>query len=153
MNIIRSIFAALILVVSVTAQNNERPRIYVRESESWEMSGGIKIGLDGFKRWGKGGARPQTAEIVKTFNERCPICIVTKKEDKADYVVILEHEGGKSALRRDNKFALFNKEGDAIRSGSTLSLGGAVKDACEALMEDWKSRQTTNQRPEQKSNN
>ena len=63
--------------------------------------------------------------------------------EKADYVVVLEHDGGKTYIRRDNKFAVFNKGGDAIRSGSTRSLGNAVKDACEALTKDWRSRNTT----------
>jgi hypothetical protein len=40
-------------------------------------------------------------------------------------------------LRRDNKVAVFNKDGDAIFSRSTMSLGGSVKDACSALSKDW----------------
>ena len=62
---------------------------------------------------------------------------VTTKKDGADYAVLLDHEGGKGALRKDNKFALVNKDGDVIKSGSTRSLGDSVKDACKALMEDW----------------
>ncbi|HKQ73808.1 MAG TPA: hypothetical protein VJ810_08790 [Blastocatellia bacterium] len=54
--------------------------------------------------------------------------------------MVLDHEGGKISVRRDNKFAVFNKDGDAIRSGSTRSLGNAVKDACDALTRDWRSR-------------
>ncbi|HZS04952.1 MAG TPA: hypothetical protein VFD58_08970 [Blastocatellia bacterium] len=61
--------------------------------------------------------------------------------EKADYIVLPEHEGGKSAIKKDNKFALFNRDGDAIRSGSTRSLGNAVKDACAALKKDWEKRQ------------
>jgi hypothetical protein len=61
------------------------------------------------------------------------------KKDKADYVVILEHEGGKGWARKDNKFALFNSDGDAIKSGSTRTLGNAVKDACNSLRRDWES--------------
>jgi len=59
------------------------------------------------------------------------------KQEKADFIVILEHEGGKGWARKDNKFAVFNKDGDAIVSGSTRSLGNSVKDACVALMKDW----------------
>jgi hypothetical protein len=62
---------------------------------------------------------------------------VTGKKEKADYVAILEHEGGKDPISKDNKFALFNKEGDVIKSGSTRSLGNAVKEACRAIMKDW----------------
>jgi hypothetical protein len=84
-----------------------------------------------------GGARPQTAEIMKTLGERCSESIVTIDKEKADYILILQHEGGKGFARKDNKFALFNKDGDAIKSGSTRSLGNAVKDTCKAMMEDW----------------
>lgn len=86
-----------------------------------------------------GGARPQTAEIVKTFNERCPDVVINNKQDRADYIVVLEHDGGKSFILRDNKVALFNKGGDAIMSGSTRSLGNAVKDVCTAIFRDWPS--------------
>jgi hypothetical protein len=44
-----------------------------------------------------GGARPQTAEIIKTLNERCPEFTVTNNLAKADSVVTLDHEGGKGS--------------------------------------------------------
>ena len=75
-----------------------------------------------FAAHSSGGARPQTAEIVKTFGERCPDVIVNNKPDKADYVVLLDHEGGKGLIKRDNKMAVFNKDGDSIVSHSTRSL-------------------------------
>jgi hypothetical protein len=55
-------------------------------------------------------------------------------------VVMLDHEGGKGLVLKDNKFAAFDKEGDAIRSGSTRSLGNSVKEACTAIMENWKGK-------------
>ncbi|MDA2923766.1 hypothetical protein MYX65_03750 [Acidobacteria bacterium AH-259-L09] len=81
----------------------------------------------------KGGARPQTAEIVKTFHERCPELTVTIKKEKADYIILLDHEGGKVLVRKDNKVVVFDEEGDALYSGSTRTLGNAVKDACKAI--------------------
>ncbi len=71
---------------------------------------------------------------MKTFAERCPQVTVTINREKADYIVILEHEGGKDLILRDNKFAIFNKDGDMIESGSTRSLGNAVKDACSTIV-------------------
>ncbi len=119
-------------------QAAESPRVFITDSKSWEVGGGGG-GVDGtFGTAARGGARPQTAEIIKTFGERCPMATVTMKQEKADYVVVLEHEGGKSILRKDNKVAVFNKEGDAIFSRSTFSLGGSVKDACAAISKDWK---------------
>ena len=94
----------------------------------------------GFGGATRGGARPQTAEIIKTFGERCPGVIVNNKQEKADYVVLLDHEGGKGLILHDNKVAVFNKDGDSIVSHSTRSLGNAVKDACEAITSDWPTR-------------
>jgi PEGA domain len=91
--------------------------------------------------WGAethGGARPQTAEIIKTFGERCPQVMPNNKPDIADYVVLLDHEGGKGVLRHKNKVAVFQKaSGDVVVSHSTLSLGGSVQDACEGIVKDW----------------
>jgi hypothetical protein len=115
----------------------QKPRVFVTDSQSWETSGALGGSSSGFGGAVKGGARPQTVEIIKTFGEECPNVTVTTKKDGADYAVLLDHEGGKGALRKDNKFALVNKDGDVIKSGSTRSLGNSVKDACKALMEDW----------------
>ena len=40
---------------------------------------------------------------------------------------------------RDNKFAVYNKDGDVIASGSTRTLGNAVKNACLAIDKDLQS--------------
>ena len=85
------------------------------------------------KWWPRWRRRPQTAEILKTFGESCQKVIVTNVRDRADYVVTLDHEGGKGWARKDNKFAVFNKEGDMVGSGSTRSLGNSVRDACQAM--------------------
>ena len=74
-----------------------------------------------------GGASPQTAEIIKTLGQRCPEMIVTDVPGKADYALLLDHEGGKGLLRRKNKVAVFNKDGDSIFSDSTITLGGQSK--------------------------
>jgi hypothetical protein len=85
-----------------------------------------------------GGARPQTAEIIKTFGERCPQVMINNIQAKTDYIVLLDHEGGKGALRHKNKVAVFARvSGDSVVSKSTLSLGGSVQTACEVIMKDW----------------
>ena len=136
------IIVILLAAGSLLAQEPAKPRIFVTDSRSWEISGGFSGTDDGGGGGFSGGARPQTAEIIKTFGERCPDCIVTMNKSKADYIVVLDHEGGKDLFRRDNKFVLFNKDGDAINSGSTRILGNAVKELCKALTSDWKSRDT-----------
>jgi hypothetical protein len=111
-------------------------RVYVTDSQSWEVRGGW--GASGGTGGGStaGGARPQTAEIIKTFGERCPELTVTNNRDKANYAVILDHEGGKGLATHHNKIAVFNRDGDSIFSHSTVSLGNSVKDACEAIRND-----------------
>lgn len=118
----------------------QKARVFITDSKSWEIAGGGGGSSGAFGTAVKGGARPQTAEIIKTFGERCPNVLVNNRAEKADYVVLLDHEGGKGWVRRDNKVAVFNYEGDSIMSSSTRSLGSAVKDACEAIQHDWKTR-------------
>ena len=137
MNLIRA--SLLLLLLAGSAQAQEKTRVYINESQSWEMIGGIGGSNDGFGGSVRGGARPQTAEIIKTFNDRCPAFTITNKEDKANFTIVLQHEGGKDLVRRDNKFAVYNKDGDVIASGSTRSLGNAVKDACLAIDKDLQS--------------
>lgn len=115
-------------------------RVYVTDSHSWEMSGGWGAGNGAGGGLESGGARPQTAEIIKTFGERCPEVTVTNNKARGNYAVILDHEGGKGALRKDNKVAVFNRDGDAIFSHSTVTLGNAVKDACSAIRKDQASQ-------------
>jgi hypothetical protein len=116
-----------------------KTRVLVTDSQSWESRGGSSAGGNrngwGGSSWFAGGARPQTAEIIKTLNERCPQITVTNRLDKADFVLTLDHEGGKALLQRHNKIAVFNKDGDVIFSKSTISLGNSVKDACQVMSE------------------
>ena len=126
-----------VALCAIGAAQDPQPRVFVTDSQSWESSGGFAATQNGAAGVSTGGARPQTAEIIKTLGERCPLVIVTLRRENADYILLLDHEGGKGAMQKDNKFAVFNKDGDAIGSGSTRSLGNAVKDACAALTTDW----------------
>jgi hypothetical protein len=131
------LIVGVFLASAVWSAAAEKPRVFVTDSKSWEVSGGVGGTSDGFGGASKGGARPQTAEIIKTFGERCPDAIVNNRQEKADYVVLLDHEGGKELIAHDNKVVVFNKDGDAIMSHSTRVLGNAVKDACSAIAADW----------------
>jgi len=125
------------LAVPLAAEGtSQKPRIFVTDSKSWSTSGGGFGTSDFIFGTGSGGARPQTAEIIKTFHDRCPEMTITINREKADYVVLLEHEGGKSIVQKDNKVVVFKPNGDAIYSGSTVTLGNAVKDACGAIRRD-----------------
>jgi hypothetical protein len=120
------------------ASDSEIARIFVTDSQSWSIAGQGGGAGGAYGSAMAGGARPQTAEIIKTFGERCPQVMVNNIQTKADYIVLLDHEGGKGALRHKNKVAVFARvSGDSIVSKSTLSLGGSVQDACEAIEKDW----------------
>jgi hypothetical protein len=129
-----SCFVAAVFSTTFAA---DHPRVYITDSKSWEIKAGVGGTADGFGGAGGGGDRPQTAEIIKTFNERCPLVTVNNNKDKADYVVLLDHEGGKDGISRDNKVVVFNRGGDAIMSRSTRLLGNAVKDACAVITQSW----------------
>ena len=118
----------------------DKPRVFVTDSQSWSISSGGGGSSSGFGGKTSGGARPQTAEIVKTFGERCRDVVVNNIREKADYVIVLDHEGGKGWVRKDNKVAVFNKDGDAIISKSTRSLGNSVEEGCKAILADWEKR-------------
>jgi hypothetical protein len=124
---------AFLLVTSLTLSAADKPRVFIADSKSWEIAGGFGATRDAAAGSLSGGARPQTAEIMKTFGEHCPEITVTMRQEKADYIVLLDHEGGKGLALRDNKVVVFNKDGDMIFSTSTRTLGNAVKDACEAI--------------------
>lgn len=134
------ILLAALLQVAFSAQEVPKLRVYIEQSDSWAVTGGLGGTDDGFGGGTQGGARPQTAEIIKTFGKRCPSVIITMKKDRADYVVLLQHEGGKDMVSRDNKYVVFDGEGDAIASGSTRTLGNAVKDACSAITKDIREK-------------
>ena len=100
-SLVTSLAISLLLISSAAQTSAGKPRVFVSDRQSWEMSGNAG-GADGtFAAHSSGGARPQTAEIVKTFGERCPDVIVNNKPDKAEYVVLFDHEGGKVLMKRD----------------------------------------------------
>ena len=140
MNLIRA--GLLLTLLTAVAQAQEKTRVYINESQSWEMTGGIGGNRDRFSG-NVSDARPRTAKINKTFNKtfnvRCPTFTITNEEVEADYKIILHHKSWQGLIRRDNKYAVYNKDGDVIASGSTRSLGNAVKNACLAIDKDLQS--------------
>lgn len=140
----------------ITGQNDNRsnnsPRVYIEESESWEIEsdpifGGVdkkgRVTIGGGET--RGGAKPRTAETIKRFSQQCKGVIVTMYKEKADFVVMLEHEGGKDLFNKDNKLAVFNKDGDLIVSGSFSRPRKAVDVACSAINEEFREQNQTSQ--------
>jgi len=115
-----------------------KPRVFITDSQSWETHAAAG-GSNG--TWGgsaSGGARPQTAEVIKTFEQKCPLVQINNKPDIADYVVELDHEGGKGLLQHKDKVVVFDRRnGDSVGSKSTLSVGGSVESACGFITQHW----------------
>jgi len=101
-------FAFLHVTSAIARAADDQARVFITDSTSWEMRGSAGGSGGTFAAESHGGARPQTAEIIKTFGQRCPNAVINNKQDKADYVVVLDHEGGKGLLRHKNKVAVFN---------------------------------------------
>jgi hypothetical protein len=121
-----------------SAPATERPRVFITDSQSWETRGSAGGANGAFAAHSAGGARPQTAEIIKTFGEKCPTVMVNNIQAKANYIVVLDHEGGKGYLQHKNKVAVFDAQsGDSVVSKSTLSLGGSVDEACRGIAKHW----------------
>lgn len=111
-------------------------RIYVSDSQSWLMTGGFG-GNNGTGGGGmQGGSSPQTVEVIKTFQQRCPEVVITDIKAKAAYAVLFDRESYKGLLRNRDKIAVFRHNGDSIYSNSTKSVGNAVKDACQVILKD-----------------
>ncbi|HWX52978.1 MAG TPA: PEGA domain-containing protein [Verrucomicrobiae bacterium] len=125
-------------VQATPLNDSDKPRVFITDSRSWEV-GGSAGGADGvFAGSSGGGARPQTAEIVKTFGEKCRYVVTNNIQAKANYIVVLDHEGGKGWLAHKNKVAVFDaRSGDSVVSKSTLSLGGSVEEACRGISNHW----------------
>jgi len=124
---------ACLLLAQNDPASPDRPRIFIETSQAWQMTGGGGWGSDGGGGGIAGGSRPQTVEIMRTFQQRCPAVRITNRRDTADYVVSFDREGGKDIVRKDNKIAVFNRDGDLLHTSSTRTLGNAVKNACAAI--------------------
>jgi hypothetical protein len=76
-----------------------------------------------------------TTDVIKAVNQKCVNVTITNDKAKADYVLETAYAWcctprGES---RGYKFALFNKDGDAIFSTKTHTLTNAVRDVCNAI--------------------
>jgi hypothetical protein len=141
----RSLLAAFLFAVPLMAQTPDAnaARVFITDSQSWSIAGSGGGANGAYGSTVAGGARPQTAEIIKTFGQRCPQVVINNIQTKADYIVLLDHEGGKGWARHKNKVAVFTRvSGDSIVSKSTVSLGGSVQEACEAITTDWAAHGT-----------
>jgi hypothetical protein len=133
-----AVFLCIAPLLMAQTPDANAARVFITDSQSWSIAGAGGGANGAYGSTVAGGARPQTAEIIKTFGQRCPQVVINNIQTKTDYIVLLDHEGGKGWARHKNKVAVFTRvSGDSIVSKSTVSLGGSVQDACEAITADW----------------
>lgn len=123
--------AAMILAAAAA----EKPRVYITESGSLQMSGTAALGDTKGSLDVHGGTSSENIEVMKAFQRRCPEVVVTGNRDKADFIVRFDREEPSpiTPFVRGNKVAVFNKDDELIHSNSTRFLNSAVKGACEAI--------------------
>ena len=83
--LVNSLLISLVLIPSVaqtTTPGGPKPRVFISDSQSWEMSGNAGGSNGTFAAHSASGARPQTAEIVKTFGQRVPTSSSTTNRTK-----------------------------------------------------------------------
>jgi hypothetical protein len=128
--------SALIAIgLSGLAAAAEKPRVFITESASPQLSGDAAVADVKGSLAFTGGTSPQNVEVMKAFVQRCPDIVVTANRDKADYLVRLDHEAinPTTLFVHGNKVAVFNKNDDLIYTDSSRLLSSAVKGACTAI--------------------
>jgi hypothetical protein len=121
------------------AKAPQRPIVFVQPSDSWKIDSSVGGDRNVIIGTGHGGKEPQTAKIYQLLQHRAECSAVSPNmiQQKADYVMLVEHGGGKG-----NRWALSTKEGDVIGSGESFVLATSVADACRAVTKDWGARAT-----------
>lgn len=76
---------------------------------------------------------PQTAEIVKTFGQKCPNVVVTSRREAATFTVVLENRAAKLLRKGDSKMVVFDRAGDMVYGASERALGKALRGFCSAV--------------------
>lgn len=107
-------YLALLLLFAAPLAGQEKPRLYV-DSE---------ISLD----------NPQVGEITDGLNKHCPQVTVTGDRERANYYLRLDHQEAGPARKR-NRIVLMDHNHDVIYTNSTRSMGNAIKDVCQAIVE------------------
>jgi hypothetical protein len=155
--------ATVVMLLGVAASAQEKPRLYVagtgttdvRTTSSATAVGGSNSSWDSFGGSGTASgtgwasahgrshsavsAHDETVELMKTFQQRCPGVTLTVNGDAAEYAIRGNHESNmKGLLHKRDQIAVIRYTGEVVYAGNTRSVGSAVKEACEAVMADWK---------------
>jgi hypothetical protein len=103
----RKLFFLAVLLFSIPASAQERPKIFVKP-----IPGGT-------------GKANTTAGVESEIAKRCQNVTVTEDKEKANYVLDFS--------ANSNEFALFNRDGDLVQRGSATIYHKAIEKVCKAI--------------------
>ena len=88
----RFTIALIAVLVAVSSSANDKPRVFISNSESWFAAGGFAVsngsGGGGFVA----GSSSQTGEVIADFAQLCPSVMVTNDKDNASLIVAAGQE-------------------------------------------------------------
>ncbi len=126
---------AALAVFTFTAAAAEKPRVFITESDSLQLSGTAAVGDTKGSLAVHGGTSRENIEVMKAFQRQCPAVVITSKRENADFVIRFDREEPSpiTPFVHGNKVAIFDRNAELIHSNSTRLLKNAVKGACLAM--------------------
>jgi hypothetical protein len=134
----------LLLTIAVSANCQDKPRVFVQGKGSQNVSSnGSAGGGSHWAAWGSKStidAHDESMEVTKDL-QKCNGVTVTINESNADYVVMMNRESkqNRGLLRSNSQIEVANKAGDIIGTNATHTVGHASKDACNLILADWQA--------------
>ncbi len=135
----------LLLAVAVSANCQDKPRVFVQGKGSENVSSrGSGGGGSHWAAWGSkstADSHDESMEVTKDLQKDCSGVMVTINESNADYIVMMNRESkqNRGLLRSNSQIQVANKAGDVLGTNATHTVGHASKDACNLILADWEA--------------
>lgn len=135
----------LLLAVAVSANGQDKPRVFVQGKGSENVSSNGAAGGD--HHWGAWGSKStidshdESMEVTKDLQKDCSGVTLTINQANADYIVMMNRESkqNRGLLRTNSQIQVANKAGDILGTNATRTVGNAAKDACNLIVADWQA--------------
>jgi hypothetical protein len=127
-------FLVLACVFASFANAQDRPRVFVGESETFFASSfgsALATGNSASAaHTSAAGIEKMTVLTMKALNDKCPAVTVVNQPDKADYFLRLDRNG---FLIRSSAIAVFNRSGEMVFVAAGVNLGKEIKRFCSGI--------------------
>ena len=149
----KSLAALLMLATALSAAAQDKPRVFVRDKGSEDVTSGGSGGGGG--HWGAWGSRStidsrdESMEVTKNLQKNCLGVAVTINDSDTDCIVMLNRASkhNRGLLRTNSQLQVANRAGDVLGTGATRTVGNAAKDACNRILADWQAHGRLNAQP------